>query len=173
MAEAVPVQDLRSFLQLLEDEGELARIESSVDLNQEIGAVCLRNLRNNGPGLLFERAGDHDIRLAVDLLASRRRYALALGVEPDQLAAEWNRRTKNLIPPVMVENGLCQQHVWVADQIDLTKLPVPVWNERDGGPYLTLGCHISKDPETQARNVGVDVFGHGPVPGWARLAPAF
>ena len=37
----------------------------------------------------------------------------------------------------------------------MTKLPVPVWNERDGGPYLTLGCHISKDPETEARNVGV------------------
>ncbi len=77
MAESVPAQDLRSFLQLLEDEGELARIESSVELNQEIGAVCLRNLRNSGPGLLFERAGDHDIRLAVDLLASRRRYALS------------------------------------------------------------------------------------------------
>ncbi len=125
------------------------------ELDQEIGAVCFRNLRNSGPGLLFERAGDHDIRLAVDLLASRRRYALALGVEPEQLAAEWNRRTKNLIPPVIVENGLCQQHVWVGDQVDLTKLPVPIWNERDGGPYLTLGCHISKDPETQARNVGV------------------
>lgn len=116
MAESVPVQDLRTFLQLLEDEGELARIESSVDLNQEIGAVCLRNLRNSGPGLLFERAGDHDIHLAVDLLASRRRYALALGVEPDQLAAEWNRRTQYPIPPVMVETGLCQQHVLVADQ---------------------------------------------------------
>ena len=51
MAESVLAQDLRSFLRLLEDEGELARIESSVELNQEIGAVCLRNLRNSGPGL--------------------------------------------------------------------------------------------------------------------------
>ena len=126
MAESVPAQDLRSFLQLLEDEGELARIESSVELNQEIGAVCWRNLRNSGPGLLFERAGDHDIRLAVDLLASRRRYALALGVEPDQLAAAWNHRTRNLVPPVIIENGLCQQHVWVGDQVDLTKLPAPI-----------------------------------------------
>jgi phenyl-phosphate phosphatase/carboxylase subunit beta len=155
MAESGPVQDLRSFLQLLEDKGELARIQSSVSLNQELGAVCLRNLRNNGPGLLFERVGEHDVSLAVDLLASRQRYALALGVEVDQLAVEWNRRTKNLIPPVIVENGLCQQNVWVGDQVDLTRLPVPTWNERDGGPYLTLSCHISKDPETQARNVGV------------------
>jgi phenyl-phosphate phosphatase/carboxylase subunit beta len=155
MAQSVPVQDLRSFLQLLEDRGELARIASPVALNQEIGAVCLRNLRTSGPGLLFERVGDHDIRLAVDLLASRRRYALALGVEPDQLAAEWNRRTKDLLPPVLVENGMCRQNVLVGDQVDLTKLPVPVWNALDGGPYLTLGCHISKDPESQIRNVGI------------------
>jgi UbiD family decarboxylase len=154
-AESVPLQDLRRFLRLLENEGELAKIVSPVALNQEIGAVCLRNLRTRGPGLLFERAGDHDIRLAVDLLASRRRYAIALGVEANQLAAEWNRRTKNLIPPEMVESGLCQQHVCVGDQVDLTKLPVPTWNERDGGPYLTLGCHISKDPVSQIRNVGI------------------
>jgi len=54
MAKSGPVQDLRSFLQLLEDRGELATIKFSVSLNQEIGAVCLRNLRNSGPGLLFE-----------------------------------------------------------------------------------------------------------------------
>jgi 2,5-furandicarboxylate decarboxylase 1 len=135
MAESAPVEDLRSFLQLLEDEGELARIASSVALDQEIGAVCLHNLRASGPGLLFEGPGGKDGLLAVDLLASRRRYALALGAEPDQLAAEWNHRTEHLIPPVIVESGACQQHVWVGDQVDLTRLPVPVWNERDGGAY--------------------------------------
>src|SRR5918995_4897211 len=105
MAGSASVHDLRSFLRLLEDEGELARITFPVALNQEIGAVCLRNLRTSGPGLLFERPEGSDVSLAVDLLASRRRYALALGVEAQELAAEWNRRTKNLLPPVLVENG--------------------------------------------------------------------
>ena len=149
------MHDLRSFLKLLEDEGELARITSPVALNQEIGAVCLRNLRTNGPGLLFERPAGKDFSLAVDLLASRRRYALALGVEPAQLATEWNRRTKDLLSPVLVENGMCQQNVLVGDQVDLIELPVPIWNDLDGGPYLTLGCHISKDPDSQIRNVGI------------------
>ena len=152
---SVLAQDLRGFLQLLEDEGELARIASPVALNQEIGAVCLRNLRTSGPGLLFERPGGKDVSLAVDLLASRRRYALALGVEPEQLAAEWNRRTKDLLPPVLVENGMCQQNVSMGDRVDLTELPVPIWNALDGGPYLTLGCHISKDSDSQVRNVGI------------------
>jgi 2,5-furandicarboxylate decarboxylase 1 len=155
MLKPASIQDLRGFLQLLEDEGELARIASPVALNQEIGAVCLRNLRTAGRGLLFERPEGKDAPLAVDLLASRRRYGLALGAEPAELAAEWNRRTKDLLAPVLVENGMCQQNVLVGDQVDLTELPVPIWNALDGGPYLTLGCHISKDPDSQVRNVGI------------------
>jgi 4-hydroxy-3-polyprenylbenzoate decarboxylase len=99
------VYDLRSYLALLEAEGELARISVPVDLDQEIGAICYRNLLNEGPGLLFEQPGGKDIPLAVDLLASRRRYALALGTEPELLASEWNRRVAQLLPPVLVERG--------------------------------------------------------------------
>lgn len=155
MTAPVPVSDLRSYLALLEAEGELARVRVPVSLNQEVGAICLRNLRNGGPGLLFERPGDSDIPLAVDLLASRRRYGLALGVEPEQLAAEWNRRSTHPLPPVIVEKGACQENVWLGDKVDLTRLPVPHWNEHDGGPYLTLSCHITKDPVTGVRNVGL------------------
>ena len=75
------VTDLRSYLAVLEQAGELSRVRVPVSLEQEIGAICLRNLRAGGPGLLFERPGDRAMPLAVDLLASRRRYALALGIE--------------------------------------------------------------------------------------------
>jgi UbiD family decarboxylase len=149
------VTDLRSYLELLEEAGELSRIKIPVSLDQEIGAICLRNLRNNGPGLLFERPGGGTLPLAVDLLASRRRYALALGIEPEQLAAEWNRRTGELLAPVIVEHGPCQQNVIIGNDVDLSKLPAPIWNELDGGPYLTLSCHVTKDPITKTRNVGL------------------
>ncbi|HEY3302921.1 MAG TPA: UbiD family decarboxylase [Candidatus Binatia bacterium] len=153
--ETARITDLRSYLQALEQAGELARVRVPVSLNQEIGAVCLRNLRANGPGLLFEHPGAGAIPLAVDLLASRRRYALALEVEPEELAAEWSRRASHPLPPVVVERGACQQNVRLGKEVDLTILPVPIWNELDGGPYLTLSCHITKDPVTKARNVGL------------------
>ena len=149
------VTDLRSYLTVLEQAGELSRVSVPVSLEQEIGAICLRNLRAGGPGLLFERPGDRAMPLAVDLLASRRRYALALGIEADQLATEWNRRTTKLLAPVIVERGLCQQNVMIGKDVDLSKLPAPVWNELDGGPYLTLSCHVTKDPVTKTRNVGL------------------
>jgi 4-hydroxy-3-polyprenylbenzoate decarboxylase len=149
------VHDLRTFLDALEAVGELGRITVPVALDQEIGAVCYRNLTHFGPGLLFERPGNSDIPLAVDLLASRRRYALALGTEPELLAAEWNRRVAQLRPPVLIARGACQEVVHLGRDVDLTRLPAPIWNDLDGGPYLTLSCHVTKDPQTGARNVGV------------------
>src|SRR5215470_16360763 len=116
------VNDLRSYLTVLEEAGELSRVGVPVNLDQEIGAICLRNLRAGGPGLLFERPGDRAMPLVVDLLASRRRYGLALGVEADQLAAEWNRRTSKPLRPVIVEKGACQQNVMVGNEVDLSKL---------------------------------------------------
>src|SRR2546430_4434148 len=102
------VTDLRSFLTVLEQAGELSRVKVLVSLEQEIGAICLRNLRAGGPGLLFERPGDRAMPLAVDLLASRRRYALALGVETDQLAVEGDRRTTKQPAPGVVQRGPVQ-----------------------------------------------------------------
>ena len=32
---------------------------------------------------------------------------------------------------------------------------MPIWNELDGGPFLTLSCHVTKDPVTKGRNVGL------------------
>jgi 2,5-furandicarboxylate decarboxylase 1 len=149
------VTDLRSYLEVLEEAGELARVKIPVGLDQEIGAICLRNLRRSGPALLFERPGDGNMPLAVDLMASRQRYALALGVKPEELAAEWNRRTGALLEPVIVKRATCQQNVMIGKDVDLSKLPAPIWNELDGGPYLTLSCHITKDPLTKLRNVGL------------------
>ena len=149
------ITDLRSYLEVLEEAGELSRIKIPVSLDQEIGAICLRNLRQNGPGLLFERPGDGSLPLAVDLMASRRRYALALGIEPEELAVEWNRRTSTPMAPVIVERGVCQQNVMIGNDVDLSKLPAPIWNELDGGPYLTLSCHVTKDPVNKTRNVGL------------------
>jgi len=149
------ISDLQSYIEALEEAGELARISAPVSLNQEIGAICRRNLDNHGPGLLFERPGGSDIPLAVDLLASRRRYALALGLRPDQLADEWNRRVGSPRPPVIVARGACQENILLGNDVDLTRLPAPIWNALDGGPYLTLSCHITKDPETGVGNVGL------------------
>src|SRR3989442_339227 len=46
---------LREFIELLDREGELARVRVPVDLDQELGAVCVTSLRGRGPALLLDR----------------------------------------------------------------------------------------------------------------------
>lgn len=140
------VKDLRSYLEVLEEAGELARVKVPVDLNQELGAISYSNIHHNGPALLFEKPGGSDIPIAVGLLASRRRYALAIGVDPDQVTEEWNRRVANPIPPVIVEGGPCQQHVLEGDDVDLRRLPVPTWNANDGGCLLNFVLPCDQRP---------------------------
>ena len=139
------VTDLRSYLTVLEQAGELSRVSVPVSLEQEIGAICLRNLRTGGPGLLFERPGDRAMPLAVDLLASRRRYALAIGIEPDQLAAEWNRRTRQ---PLQVQRYLQRISGSLLDRIDI-HIEVPRLQHEDllgrsqGEPSTTISRFIA------------------------------
>ena len=147
---------LREFLDILEREGELAYVHVPVQLNQELGAVCVKSLRSGGPALLFERPGDSSMPILTNLLATRRRYGLALGCAPAETQHEWNRRVVRPLPPVVVEREApCQEVVLLGDEADVTALPAPIWNARDGGPYLTLSCHITRDSTTGLRNVGV------------------
>ena len=83
---------LREFIDLLDREGELARVRVPVDLDQELGAVCVTSLRGRGPALLFEHPGGKDIPIFINALATRKRYALAMQCDQQEVHREWNRR---------------------------------------------------------------------------------
>src|SRR5712691_4468063 len=108
---AMGFSGLREFIQLRDREGELARVQVPVDLDQELGAVCVTSLRGRGPALLFERPGGKDIPIFINALASRKRYALAMQCEQQEVHREWNRRVSQPLPPVTVESGACQEVV--------------------------------------------------------------
>ncbi len=151
----MPYDDLRQWLDKLEQEGEVTRVKIPVDINYELGAICRKVLDHRGPVLLFENLPGYEIPIAVNMLASRRRYALALETTPEEIHAEWARRTVEPVEPVIVDKGPCQENVYIGDEVDLSKFPIPLWNELDGGPYITIPTHISKDPDTGVRNAGM------------------
>ena len=62
---------------------------------------------------------------------------------------------QNPIAPRMVDAGPCQEVVHEGDDVDLYKLPIPLYSEKDSAPYITMGVTISKDPETGVRNMGL------------------
>ena len=142
------MMDLRAFLKVLEEEHELQKIKVEVDPKHELGAICkIHNERPNSPALLFENLKGHTIPVVGQLLASDRRVALALGLSQENVFNETVQRASTPIAPKLVLKGASQDVVFEGADVDLTKLPLCTNNPRDGGPYITAGHVIIKDPE--------------------------
>jgi UbiD family decarboxylase len=151
----MPYSGVRDFLRCLEAEGEVAHVAAEVDLRYEVGAICFKTLRARGPALVFDRPGGSDIPLAVNLFANRKRYALAIEADAERLHEAWTERMARPIPPVIVDDGPCKENILLGDDVDLSWIPVPTWNGLDGGAFITMACHVSKDPATGDHNVGM------------------
>jgi len=149
------MMDLHEFLKVLEEEHELVKIKAEVDAKHELGAICkIHNERPNSPALLFENVKGHKIPVVGQLLASDRRVALALGLSQENVFDETVRRANHPLPTRLVSSGPCQEVVFEGSDVDVTKLPLCTNNPRDGGPYITAGHVILKDPE-YGRNLSI------------------
>jgi len=165
----MPVKDIREWLKLLEDEGQLARIKTLVDWKYELAAVTRRGWDTMGqtaPAFLFENIKDYQSpspnKAFTGSLQSYSRIAMAMdmpktGDYPTDIIAEYRRRLKNPLKPILVDkkDAPCKQNIDLKDKADLTKFPVPYWHERDGNRYFgTMTGVISKDPDTGWINCG-------------------
>src|SRR4030042_122638 len=158
------IKDLREWLEVLEKEGELARIKAKVDWNLEIGGITQEVFDREGPALLFENIKDYEgalcKRFFTGALATYPRAALMLGVPkntpPKELISLWRKRSKNLIKPKVLSSGPCKENIIKGDEIDLLKqFPVPLWHKHDGGRYIgTFDGVVTKDRDSEWLNVG-------------------
>src|SRR5918996_5209055 len=74
--------DFRSFLSLLEKENDLIRINKTVSSKFEIAAVVSKLERKQA--VLFEKIEGREILVASNILGTRKRFSLALGVDDEK-----------------------------------------------------------------------------------------
>ena len=152
----MPFGDLREFLSHLETKGELLRIREQVDPKFEIAAYIRKTSDLQGPALQFENVKGSSMPVVGGLFATQRRLHLALGVLSQAQAVKLLIESmENLIAPITVQSGACNEVIYKGDEVDLGKLPVPTYSAKDGGPYITMGLVISRDPETKSRNLAI------------------
>jgi UbiD family decarboxylase len=135
---------------------EFVQIDAAVRPTFEVTAI-LQQLDDLGkfPLCLFTNVQDLLGRpghtLASNLLASRRRLALALGIDPERhtidLPGEVERRASRRIPPVVVPRDAApvMERVLLGDDADLRRMPVLRQHEMDGGHFFTMGF-VNRDP---------------------------
>lgn len=171
-------KNLHEFLDDLDRAGELKRITREVDPRLEITEIADRVMKSpgGGPALLFERPRRSTIPLAINLFGSKRRMAMALGVNHvDEIGDRLSEMLKLQVPdslmgklamlPMLKEmagypprtgkSGACQEVVYQGADVDLGRLPVATCWPDDGGPFITMPLVITSDPDTGIRNVGM------------------
>lgn len=146
----------RDFLSELADANELLKIDEAVDPEFEVCAFCRHVADDDGPALLFERIKGYKMPALANLFGTRKRIAMALGVEPEGMARFIAERLKRRIAPldVAASSARCQEVVLKGDDIDLTQIPAPFWNVGDGGNYITAGLNMGQHP-VWGRNAGI------------------
>ncbi len=171
--------DMRGFLHLLEQRGQLRRISAPVDPDLEVAAIADRVLARGGPALLFENVIGASMPVAVNLLGTLERVVWSMGLEDAQQLEDLGTKLALLQQPkppkgiketaafagvfwdlikARPERDLtpaCQQQVLKGEAVNLDCLPMLRPWPGDAGALVTLGLVITKDPETGVPNVGI------------------
>ena len=142
--------------------GELKQIDGA-DWNLEIGCLTELMAEQEGPLLLFDNVPGYPkgFRIAANVLATARRFALALGLPTDapklEILRTWRNKIRDLKPfaPIEVATGPILENILEGDKVDLGIFPTPKWHEHDGGRYIGTGdMVVVKDPDSGWINVG-------------------
>ena len=147
--------DLRSFLEDLEaaDPGSILHIPEPVGIDFDVTAVAMELERlGRAPVIRFDRVGESPFPVVANLFGDRRRYAQALGVPEAELIETWGGLGDRTIEPVTLETGPVLDTVITGDELDLAALPILNHFAEDGGPYVTNGIVVARDPDTGVRN---------------------
>src|SRR5947209_7238740 len=153
----VDTQSLRGFLRMVEQDfpDEIVRIRAPVGLGHETTALVFELERaGRQPVVMFENVAHGTMPLVTNVAANRRLLAACLGVTPDELPTAFRERCQRYIPCELVKEAAWNEVVIEGDDVDLTKLPIPLQFKVDAAPYITAGQLSARDPVT-----GVDTTG--------------
>src|SRR5207248_7013526 len=136
-------ENFRQFLDRLRQTGELVDLHQAVDIRHIATLVDQAQT-----ALYFHNVVGYDMPVVSGLIRTRERAIMGLDAETyreieDKLA----HAIAKPIPPKYVKTSPTRDVVLLGDDVDLYKLPIPMSSIYDGGPMITAGVVIARDPE--------------------------
>jgi len=145
----MPLSGIKYFIEELRARGDILSISTPLDPKYEISAVLSEIGKKEVPAILFEKVKGHRLPVLGNLLGTRKRLSLALGIDPDKLFDEFPKRMEKKLPPVVVRDSSPRTVFKKGKGMDLAKLlPALTHYARDSGPYITSGFSSARNPET-------------------------
>ncbi len=167
------LDDLRSYLDLLDAENELLRIDEEVDPYLEIAEIHRRVIARQGPALLFNRVKNSSFPVVTNLFGTTKRLELAFGTKPLHFVRDLVRLIETAMPPrattiwhnrhlLLDAARIGQKTVRSAPILDhcqepprLSTLPMLTSWHSDGGPFVTLPLVYTEHPDGRGHNLGM------------------
>jgi UbiD family decarboxylase len=165
--------DLRTFIDRLRRDGDLAVVDAPVDARLEAAEVHRRVIAAGGPALLFTNVTGAAFPLVTNLFGTRRRAELAFGTRPLDLVKRLVGLAQTLMPPTagklwaardvalpLLRVGTTARAAGpvtevVTRDVRLDRLPaLTCWHE-DGGPFVTLPLVYTEHPHGHGSNLGM------------------
>jgi len=147
-----PVRSLREWLDHLGARDRLAVLKPGIGLKFDLAAYAKR--LDGQRATFFPQPGGHSIPVVSGLVSDRGWMAEAMGVEPADMLARFQEAALEPVP--CRETTAAPAQEVVHRQVDLLKqLPLPTHNEHDGGPYISAGLMITRNPRTGKQNVTI------------------
>jgi 2,5-furandicarboxylate decarboxylase 1 len=136
-------ETFRGFLDRLRRDGELADIRQPVDIRHVATLVDQAKT-----ALCFHDVIGYDMPVVSGLIRTPERAISAVGCRNyDEIAVKLQQAIDRPIAPKHVTSSPAREVRLVGDDVDLYKLPIPICSIYDGGPMITAGVVIARDPE--------------------------
>jgi 2,5-furandicarboxylate decarboxylase 1 len=145
-----------SFRGLLEDlrkADELVEISKPVDI-RHIAAL----VDQSDKALLFTNVEGYDMPVVSGVIDSRERLAIAMDCDFGEIEAKVRAGLDRPIDPVTVNSGPAREVLLEDDEVDLFRLPIPLFSVLDGGPMITAGVTLSADPDGEIDGLNAGVY---------------
>ncbi len=150
-------QSMRGFLDMVEKDFPDDFVTISEPVRQEFDITSMVfEFEKSGrtPVIKFEKIEGFDMPVVTNLAGNRTLLGATLGVPSDALPAAYKERCQNYIPVEVVDKAPWQEVVFEGDDVDLTKLPIPLHFAVDAAPYITAGQLSARDPDSDIDTTG-------------------
>ena len=141
--------DIREFIELLENEDEIIRIQKNVNSIFELPGIVSK--LDGNKAVIFENVENKTIPVISNLIGTRKRFAMAMGSkEKNDIHKIINKSINNININVKVINNIPPYYQNSSNNLSI--LPIVTHFEKDAGPYITSSIVYAKDQEKGNQN---------------------
>jgi UbiD family decarboxylase len=146
--------DLRSYLSLLQKQGELVHVKKAVNPKFELAAVVSKF--DGKQAVMFEKVKDSKIAVASNVCGTARRFCLAVGSEvpkdPAEVKKAINSRITQALSKMSAPGKATTAQFEQNSSKNLYDVPVVTHFEKDAGAFVTASIVFAKDGERGNQN---------------------